>query len=333
MAGKPIWNLGFGIWDLGAVVGAMALCVSVAWADTYAERAAKVQGLSEADKTALLAKKQRFDELKDSEKQRLRQLHEQLSAAPDAAQLQKVMGRYCDWLKSLEPTERATLLSMEPDKRIERIKEIVSRQEHRRFSDYVTFYLPENDRQAIYKWLDDYVGSHEPEILEDLDRDDRRRVREMDDEKAKRRMLIFRLAFRRPGSKLPFPSSHEIETMLAGLTEATQKRLPEAGAEDRKARANELVVAAIWSIAAPPPSEEELRKFYTGLKVEDRARLDAMDREAMQKELRKMHWYARMRGGSGGGFRGGAVKGDDGPRGPRPGGQTQPPGFANPAGK
>jgi hypothetical protein len=328
-------------WAALAMVVLLSGLVLTAWADTPAERTKRLADLSPEQKEDLLRKKQRFDALDDAERQRLRELHAELSAAPDAAQLQGVLVRYSNWLKALQPTLRAevTNVKLPAEKRIERIKEIVREQETKRFSEFVRFNLPPEDLDAIYQWLDRFVEEKERKIMDAIHDDrDRRRIRDIDDDRARRRTLITRLAFRRPDSKMPFPSKDDIHQMVAGLSEATRKELNQTqDADVREGRAYELVFAAIGSIAFPPPSEEELRKFFAQLPAERRSPLENLDPDELQSTLRQM-WRMeqfRERGGPPRGSWGGPSRGGDGPRGPRPGPPpseiTQPPGFANPA--
>jgi len=338
MAAKWIAEFGMRIaqWRT-AVIGAalLGIGVSVVWADSYAERAATIESLSTEKKAELLRKKQRFDELKDAEKQRLRDLDAQLSAEPNATELKNLMSRYCNWLKNLSSRDRQDVLDLPADKRIERIKEIVRRQEGQRFTEYVTFHLPKEDQEAIYRWLDEFVASHESEILDRLRDDDQRRIRAIDDAKARRKTLIQRLPVRRFDPKMPFPTPSETDQMVASLSAATRERLDAPAGTDRGERVRELVGAAIMSIAFPPPTEEDLTKFFASLPAEDKGRLEEMDSEQMQRALRYMyrakHFQGGGRGNMWGGFRGDGRRDDDrdGPRGPRPVGPP-PPGFASP---
>lgn len=311
------WRTAF----LGIVlVGYLA---SVVLADSYADRASEVAKLSSEQKAELLRKKDRFDKLTDVERQRLRDIHAELEASPDNFALKKVMGNYCNWLRSLSSRDRDQVLSLPADDRIKRIKEIVSRQEAQRFTEYVRFHLPKADQDAIFQWLDRFVEKHEDEVLDRLREEDRRRVRSIDDDKARRKTLIQRLPMRRFDAKMPYPTSEETDQMVNSLSKETQSKLNAPVGSDRTERVQELVGAAIMSISLPPPSEEELRKLLASLSNEERGRLEEMDPEKMQQALRFMHRAKQFQRGRGG-FRG------PGP-GPLPG--PPPPGFASPSPK
>jgi len=334
MAARLILDFGYWILDwrrAALTLVVVALGASVVSADNYAERAATIESLSTEKKAELLRKKQRFDELTDDKQQRIRDLHEQLFAEPNAAELDELMRRYCAWLRNLSSRERQEVLELPADKRIERIKVIVRRQEGQRFTEYVKYHLPKEDQEAIYKWLDEFVASHETEILDRLRDDDRRRIRAIDDAKARRKTLIQRLPLRRNDPKMPFPTPEESNQMAESLSVATRERLDKPAGTDRGDRVRELVGAAIMSIAIPPPSDDDLRKLFASLPTEEKGRLEEMDSEQMQQALHFMWRAKHFQGGRWGGFRGDGRRDDDrdGPRGPRPVGPP-PPGFASP---
>ena len=309
--------LGFGL------VGLLATAVL---ADNYSKQAAQVASLSSEQKAELLRKKDRFDKLTDAEKQRLRDLHAELTSSADAATLETVMRNYCNWLRYLPPRERDEVLSLPIEDRIKRIKEIVKRQEAQRLRDYVTYYLPQADHEALYTFLDDFVKDHEKEILDRLDDNEKRWIRRTDDDAARRKALIPKLMRRFRDSKMPFPSIDEMLVMAGRLSPETQKEIDSQAGAKRDDRVRDLVWAAIGSIAMPPPSEEDLRKFFAGLPSEDKGRLEEMDSEKMQQALRYI-WRVKQMGGRSGYGRG---DGNRGPRLPGPPPGPPPPGFASP---
>ncbi len=315
-----------------AVIGiALAgLFATVTLADNYSKQAAQVAALSSEQKAELLRKKDRFDKLTGAEKQRLRDLHAELSASPDAATLETVMRNYCNWLRYLPPRDRDEVLSMPTEDRIKRIKEIVKRQEARRLRDYVTYYLPKADHEVLYTFLDNFVKDHEQEILDRLEDNERRWIRRIDDDAARRKALIPKLFHRFRDSKMPFPTIEEMLVMAGTLSPETQKEIDSQTGAKRDDRVRDLVWAAIGSISIRPPSDDELRKFFAGLSSEDKGRLEEMDADGMKKALRYM-WRIKQMGGRSGYGRG------DGSRGPRPPGPPPgsrppgpPPGFASP---
>jgi hypothetical protein len=340
MRSKAIADCGWRIAD-GALASLAAVLIvglaAVAWADSHAERAQKLAKLTADEKEELLRKKERFDKLEPEEQERLRKLHELLESRPDAQQLGTVMENYANWLKGLLPAQRSEVLSLPVDQRIGRIKEIVKIQESQRFRDFAELLLPPEDQEKIYQWLDKFVAEHEKEILDAIQSDrDRWRIRSISDDKARRKVLMIRIGFRHPESKIPFPSQDDIDEMAKGLSETTRKELAKPPTEqERSNRTRGLVLAAIGSIWYPHPSEEELRKYYAALPSESRAALENLDDSQLQKELRRMYRKEKYteRGPYPSGPPRGGGRGPGGGPPPPPDSNRQPPGFANPAPK
>ena len=74
--------------------------------------------LSPAERTDLRAKYNRFRELPPEERKRLRELHEQIAAAPDADELQRAMFVYHEWLRDLPPARQFELRHMPAEDRV-----------------------------------------------------------------------------------------------------------------------------------------------------------------------------------------------------------------------
>ena len=334
MAARPIADGGLRIADWRwAIAGVAIVCglASIVWADTYSERATKIASLTSEKKAELLRKKERFDKLSEPERQRLRDLHTELSSSADVATLETVMRNYSNWLKNLQSSrDRDEVLSLPVEDRVKRIKEIVRRQEGDRLREYVRFYLPKADHDALYKFLDEFVKDHEQEILDRLGDSDKRLFGRIIDDGARRKSLIPKLGRHFFGdAKMPFPTIEEMQRMVSTLSPETQKQLDSQAGAKRDDRVRELVGAAIGSIHMPPPSEEELKKFFAGLTSEQKGWLEEMDSDGMRRALVRM-WRTNRMGRMG-------SRGNEGPRGSRPFGPPPgpspgppPPGFASP---
>jgi hypothetical protein len=299
----------------GCLIALLIWSHSAVHAETAADRAAEIESLSPEQKEELLRKKERFDSLPPGEQQRLRELHQSLSSAPNGPLLSKTLDRYCEWLKTLTSAQRAELHDLSADKRVERIKELLKQQEHTRFQDYAGK-LPDEDREAINRWLEDFVTRNQEAIVGAFSFDMRRRFHEAPDEEARRRLLMMGLQFRRPDSQMPVPAREDLDTLLASLSPATRKKLEEAKTPDEKlTRTRDLVRAAMFSRMFPPVTDEELRKYYTSLPTESREKLEGLDPEQTSRELRRMYYAEKFRD-RGGPWGGGPWTGF----GPRPGG-------------
>jgi hypothetical protein len=82
--------------------------------------------LSQAERTDLRAKYNRFRELPPEERRRLRSLHEQISTATDAAELQRAMFVYHEWLRDLPPARQFELRHMPTEDRVRTVRQWAS---------------------------------------------------------------------------------------------------------------------------------------------------------------------------------------------------------------
>jgi hypothetical protein len=295
---------------IGAALLALAMTTVVRAAESDAERAARLQQMTAEQREVLLSKKKRFDEIKDEAfKDRLRRLHASIEADPNSNELQQTLDRYHAWLGTLSSGQRAELLTLPADKRIERIKELLKQQETQRFQAFVGN-LPDADRQAIFKWLGEFVAQHEAEIIALLPRDQRAAIGEATDQDTKQRMLGFQMAIHRQNPKMPVPSREELNRLMERLTPETLAQIEQAPALEQPERVREMVRGAIFSRRIPPVADDELRKFYTSLAADQRERLEGLEREEFTRRLTWMYHadkngYRSQGGPSGRGFGGG----------------------------
>jgi hypothetical protein len=307
----------------------LAMAASSVAAESDAERAERLKKLTAEQKDELLSKKDRFDDMKPEEQARLHALHASIEAAPNGKELQQTLSRYHAWLGTLTSIQRDELRDLPADKRIERIKELLKQQEVQRFQAFVGN-LDEDDRQAIFKWLGDFVTEHEEEILEVLPRDERQRIRDMGDPEAKQRTLGFVMGVHRYDANIPAPSREDLNRLMDRLSAKTTAQIEQAPATEQPDRIREMIGAAIFSRRNPPVPDEELRKFYTGLKADQRERLEGLEAEEFKRRLTWMYHAEkngyRGPGGPGGrgpwlgsGFgQGGPGRPGEGPRGDGP---------------
>ena len=100
----------------------LSLVLVVRADDSLSARRDQVEQLTPDQKLELQQKKARFESLTSAEQQRLRDLHRQLEGHASSDQLMQVLRRYDLWLSSLPSGERARLLAMPPDERIQQIR-------------------------------------------------------------------------------------------------------------------------------------------------------------------------------------------------------------------
>jgi hypothetical protein len=288
--------------------------------ETVAERRARVAAMTPEQKEELRQKQESFVSLPTQEQERLRKLHAELTASADGAQLESVLERYHAWLATLSSGEKAELLSLPTDKRLQRIKAMMQEQEDKRFRDEVNDRLSRTDREAIVKWLLAFVDSHKQEIIDQLPQE--RRGPQLDHWPLMFAMLH---GWAEADKKMPQPKPEEVQELIDTLSpEAQQKLTNVRDPAKRKEVAQKWISAAIASRrwrAPPPVSREELRDFYVEkLSAKERERLEALAPDEMQRALTRLYYEREMRERGPGGFpRGGGF----GPRGPRRGGEDR----------
>lgn len=263
--------------------------------ESYAERAQRLENMSTQEKEELQQKRDRFYELSEEEQDRLRELHRELNAAPHADRLRTIMHRYALWLKTISAGERADLLSLPPEERIPKIRELMQQQEAQRFRRLVSRPLPRDDLRIIYDWLDEIVQEREEELLADLSPEFAQRINEEQDEARRRRMLMFALRNRR--GETPLIVQSDLDRLVGRLSPAAQKVLEEVRtAEDQGFLIREWVRAAMFARVNAEVSEEELMRFYVeDLTSDERQELENLSRDEMLQELQRKYNYRRFR--------------------------------------
>jgi hypothetical protein len=121
---------------------------------------------------------------------------------------------------------------------------------------------------------------------------------------------------------MPSPSREDFNRLMDSLSAATVAQIEQAPATEQPERIREMVRGAILSRRAPPPvSDEELRKFYVGLKAEQREQLEGLEKDEYKRRLTWMYHVEKRGGWQGGRGPGGSGVGPGGfgPPGGRPG--------------
>jgi hypothetical protein len=308
--------------------------------DALAAQQRRIREMPPAAKRELWELQQRFYRLDAEERQRLKDLHTSIAAEPNSERLREVMTRYTEWLKTLSAGERADLLSLPAEQRIDQIRTLMNRQatSHMRF--LVNEKLSDEDLTAITQWMKEIVKRREAEILQNMPMLYRGMIGTQNPEK--RVEILIRLLQRfGPRPEMLRPTQEDIERLKTQLSPAARTRLEEAQQEGRLAElAESWMRAAIFGRRLGPPVDKaELERFYReDLDPKEREYLESMPRERMQTRLILMY-YAHREGrdfgqrpggpgppgpgppGMGGGFRG---------RGPRPWPPDSKPDFNDP---
>jgi hypothetical protein len=114
------------------------------------------------------------------------------------------MQNYSKWLKSLQSGVRAELVTLPPESRVEKIKELLQEQENWRMRKYVMPELTPDDRKVIVRWMEEYVAAHEEEILQHMAPHWKSRWDSYDDAE-RLNMLIFAVTTNRSVRELLLP--------------------------------------------------------------------------------------------------------------------------------
>jgi hypothetical protein len=296
------------------LIVALLLTRSVLAAESYREQRAKLETMSAEEKEQLQRKKERFEALSQSEQQRLRELHSAVAATAESDQLLAVMSRYNDWLKTLTSAVRAELLSLPPEERIKRIKELKQDQERQRFREFANN-LPEQDMNIIYSWIEDFVGRNESEFIKRIPPEFRRRLEQQRDGAERRKALVTSLMWRRGDDDSPKPSEADVAELLPKLSEETRKQIDRTtSAEEKLSAVRTLAGAAVLSKVFPPISDEQRQQVFAKLNPVERDRLEQMAPDMMRRELTRMYHAEQFRNRES--WRGGPP-GPGGPGGPR----------------
>lgn len=315
---------------------ALTLCSAqptLAWGDEAAdENLARLEGMTDAEKTALLQKKRRFDDLPAAEQERLREFHAALQADPRQAELKHVLERYSGWLRTLTPLERAELTSLPADKRLKKIGELLHDQDAQRFRMMAKgFLLTPEDLSTIQQWCDEFIDNHAQEVLDHIPADVFKgmtgRAKGPYVPERDRPFVASLYMLPVPESvNMPRPNREDEVRLQSRISKEAREIL--ARAKDDKER-SEIIQnwtwAAVRSRMRVNPSTDELDQFAQTLDEKERFRLENLPRDRMYRELRWMYGQKRFGGEPGRPGRGGGKvrRWGDGPSdgpGPPPGG-------------
>jgi hypothetical protein len=263
--------------------------------DPMAAARQRLSAMSAAEKQELEGKQARFHGLSESEQQRVRQVHQDLSEAEDGEKLKQIMHRYSKWLRSLPSGQRAELVSLPPESRLERIKTLLREQEEGRMRWFVMRELTAGDLALIVRWMEDYVAAHEAEILERLPHL-KERWDSFDPEK-RRSVLVFSAATMGPVREFLRPGEADIQSLKKDLSATAKQEFNKAESEGRLAElAERWLRAAMFSRrTAPEVPREALQKFYAELEPRTREYLENLSAERMEQELVRLYHYSQFR--------------------------------------
>jgi hypothetical protein len=286
----------------GVCDGGMA-CAAAKEQESNSERRSRIAHMSPEEKESLRAKFETFNRLEPAEQERLRKVHADIVADPAAPRLQGVLDRYHEWQKTITSAQRAELLQMPAEERIQRIGELLQEQAKQRVRELAGRPLPEQDIEAIYSWLGRFLKRFETEFKERMPSDVRERLEKTADETAWRQQILRYLVYRGGRGEFPFPrpTQEEFQEILTKLSPESRQVLESAKTpEDRESIARQWVFMTMRTKAFPTVPEEELRKLYQELPTSERERLEGLEPTELKRLLTMRYFYrgfARPPGG------------------------------------
>jgi hypothetical protein len=266
-------------------------------------RRTKVDQLSATEKKELLAKKDRFDKLPPEEKQRIRELHQQLSRHNQSERLHQVLQNYATWLSTLSQTDRSELLDVaDAEQRLAKIRELKLREENRWLKEVG---LNAKDADGVLDWFNTMLDRHQAELQQRFPPDNGPPEPFADPGRA--RFHLFGRTMSREGMKgfLDVIPPDAITQLLDQLSEDAVARYAALDAEKKDELLANWIRRAAWSRFKPPPiSDKQLDRMISELPAEERQKLERLPRERVYEELRKRfeltRSFSRPRHGNGG---------------------------------
>jgi len=277
--------------------------------------------LDDEERTSLRAKYNRFRQLPADEQARLRKLHRQIAAEPDAEKLQQAMLVYSDWLGGLPPARQFELRTMQPPE--ERIRTIER-------------WVDEMRDDAVLTLSDEELRRFVRRIrapLENLQRDAMLEASKANGGRGRNPMELDKIPnvmIRRVASGMGEPGEFQ-DAVLQALPERTHEAFKSL--EPRQKVGRIMTWLRQSESLQGEVSQEALEQFFAEeLDAETRAELLSLPPDEMEKALQRMYRFQPGRD-HGKPWAWGKRDRDDGPndhdgRGPRfhPGGPDSPDG-------
>lgn len=252
--------------------------------------------LSVPQKLILQQRQQRFEAAERSEQEAARNLLRQMEEHPQAAAMWQLLEQYQQWLEALPARERERLRALTEAERLDEVRRLVREQESQRFQQLVRVPLSPRDAEVVFRWLDEFVGRHEVQILQTLPPPLAERILAAERPEARNFMLLATIWRMRPGGPLPQPTAEEFQELLERLSPEVQHVMRQATTpRERSQLAQRWIGAALASRYRPLVPPEELRRFFTGeLTDQEQAQLESLPAEQMRQEvLQRYLWHRR----------------------------------------
>jgi hypothetical protein len=260
-----------------------------------------VERMTPEQKEQLWRRNERFRALSSAEQARLRSLAGRVDDDPESARLRQVVAGYQRWLERLSSAERAELVSLNSDERLQQIA-------RRRAEEALR--LDADDVQAFAQWFEALLVKQRPQLAAMLapvehEAERKAQIRRIVESNFVRGETRRAAALATPGMQRPPWRAEDLAKLRLALSEKARRQLDEAAAPPERRK---LLVGwlrqAYWRGAGGPGlelspvlSEERLRKFFDEeLDASQRARLLSLPSDQMQRQLRQQYWQRHPTG-------------------------------------
>lgn len=235
-------------------------------------------GLTTGDKLILRTKYNRFRNLSDDQQERLRKLHQQLTAAPDAAHLQRTMLQYQQWLSELPPSRQFELREMPLDERVRTITMAIESSRNKTMPN-----LSDEQRRLLAK----HIKQSGSELIARLSPEQQRRLK-MLNERARGAALL------RIAKEHPSVGNELRQLAVATLTKEQRKQFENLSWREQRIAIFRLIHEAWRHLYANgrhgEVGEQELEAFFAEeLDATQRENLLTLPRDEMRKQLKLLY--------------------------------------------
>src|SRR5262249_47556924 len=142
--------------------------------DPWAGPRQEIAAMEPATRAALAEDWERYQQLEQAERQRLRELHDGIEQDGDPASLRAALTDYEKWKSSLTPLQSAALVGAAPQERLDRMEKLRAEQ-----ALAISRTLSPADVKTIISWLETQVDQHQDRLVSALPQQARQRLESM----------------------------------------------------------------------------------------------------------------------------------------------------------
>ncbi len=295
--------------------------------ETYAANRNRIEQMTQTERDRVKRRAERYFELDEKDRDRIRQLHHDLQHDKDAQELKKVMERYNDWLTSLSPYERNDIRDkLRKAKTAEKKRQIIEDQRNLQFVDTLEgpareFFkgvsTPQERRERIMEFRETMYrpgmrsgrSSYPAIALEklgpffkaiqaklELKETEKQQLEKLTG--AQRSYRIMALALRQRSRQRSFSSGplsdHNLREMVEEVIDDSELKQKLLGSRKRPLYAVSQALFRHRGKTAGNPTDQQLSNFFANLSPEKRDELMQTGGSDRQRRLRQ--WYFRSGG-------------------------------------